>query len=503
MKKRKQRTIRMLGVTLLVLVAVCLAIPTLGLSILMPTLAWLAPGAMIGAGAAITKGVALCAALPFAMVLRKADAEDGGTTTLDTIAEKVERGLGEIKEAQKSQKEQFAADLGNLSKESKALLEDVTRLKKHANDSQGSQDELLKKIKLLDARIGMEARRAFGNPVQRIVENEELRWRFNAAIRLAACPKEEERAKMLKMFPEFITKALGEDASPGSTLINQELMNEMYDTLQTYGIWNTFAVRNFGTKTNILPVKTSRAIAVAIAGEGTQIPDDANKAGTTVTATVVDIAVLLNVYFRLLEDSEFDVTADVMDDFMQAFAYRLDWFCTQADGTADTTDGGMTGIFGGGGTAVNAAAGNTTVETLDEADVRNTVLGVDAQVLQRPARWWMHPQTVIRMLGIKDANKRSVFLTALEAPAAGALGSIYGYPVTLGAICPTANVPGSKVAVFGDPNGQVVGLRKGFDIQTSDHHKWDYAMRSFRGIGRAATKVRAATAFGVLTTAAA
>lgn len=426
--------------------------------------------------------------------------EDG--PTLAEIGKKVEDGLGEIKTAQKTMKEQFASDLGNLSKESKGLLEDITKLKTHANDSQGRHDEVLQKLKLLDARVGMEARRAFGNPIERISNNEDLRWRFNALIRLAAtATKPDERAVMMKQFPEFITKALGEDASPGSTLINQELAKEMYDTLQHYGIWNTFAVRNVGTKTNIFPVKTARAVALAIIAEGTQITDDTNKAGTTVTATIIDVAVLLNIYFRLLEDAEFDVTADVMDDFMEAFAYRLDWFCTQADGGADTTDGGFTGIFGGGGTAVNAAAGNVTVEQTDEADWRNTVLGVDAQVLQRPARWWMHPQTAIRALAVKDANKRAIFLTALEAPAAGAIGSIYGFPVTFGAICPNSNAASAKVAVFGDPNGQVVALRKGFDVQTSDHHKWDYAMRSFRGIGRCATKVRNAGSFGVLTLA--
>lgn len=495
MKKRLHKRKMFFGVALLAIVALALAIPTFGLSVVVPLAFALAPKIAIGAAS-------FAAASPFLIsrICLDAGGDDGNGPSLKEIGDKVERGIDAIRGEQKSFREQFTSDLGNLSKSAKDLLEDITKLKKNANDTQSNHDELLKKIKLLDARIGLEARMAFGNPVQRIQQNEELRWRLNAAVRLAVTASDPDARKaMMRQFPEFITKALGEDASPGSTLINQELANEMYDTLQHYGIWNSFAVRNVGTKTNIFPVKTARAVALAIIAEGTQITDDANKAGTTVTATILDIAVLLNIYFRLLEDAEFDVTADVMDDFMEAFAYRLDWFCTQADGGSDTTDGAMTGIFGGGGTAITAAAGNVTVETTDEADWRNTILGVDAAVLQRPARWWMHPQILVRALAVKDANKRSIFLTGLEAPSAGAIGSILGYPITLGAICPTTNAASAKVAVFGDPNGQVVAVRKGFEVATSDHHKWDYAMRSFRGIGRAATKIRAATAFGVLT----
>lgn len=402
--------------------------------------------------------------------------------------------------ATETKTQKLLGDLSRLDTETKKAFEDLTSLKRIANDQQANADAFTRKLAQIESLLRREVNAAFGNPVKRIQADEEMRMRFNAAVRLAVCDSEGDMRSLVKAkFPDFIQKALGEDASPGSTLINQQLAGEMYSTLESYGIWNTFAVRPVGTKTNIFPVKTARVVALAIASEGTQITDDATKAGTTVTATIVDVAALLNVYLRLIQDAEFDVTADVLDDFAEAAAYRMDWFCTQADGTADTTDGGMTGIFGGGGTAVTAAAGNITVERTEEADWRSVVLGVDAAVLQRMAKWWMHPQILIRALAVKDQNGRSIFQTALEAPSAKAIGSIFGYPIVLGAACPTTNAASAKVAVFGDPDAQVVAVRQGFDVATSDHHKWDYYMRSFRIVGRAATKVRRAQAFGVLT----
>ncbi len=450
-------------------------------------------------------GATLCGIAPFQshrVLLDKEMNAGGGGAVLDEadFQQKVLGGMESTRAKIKTLEEKHEEILKAMPSDLKGTLEEVTKLKKVANDQQASFESMQRSMEKFTGQMRAHTRGSFGDPIKRIQNDEEMRWRLNAAVRLAVTDGTGDMVQRVKKtFPDFITKALGEDASPGSTLINQQLYQEIYDTLEMYGIWNTWQVIRLGTKTTILPVKTARAVALAIIAEGTQITDDANKTGTTVTATVLDIACLLNVYLRLIEDAEFDVTADVLNDFAEATAYRLDWFCTQADGGSDTTDGGMTGVFGGGGTAVTAAAGNVTVETTDEADWRNVLLGVDAAVLQRAARWWMHPQILIRALAIKDGNSRSIFLTALEAPTSKGIGSIFGYPVTLGAACPTTNAASAKVAVFGDPAGQVVGIRNDFSVAASDHHKWDYAMRSFRIIGRAATKIRRATAFGVLT----
>lgn len=412
---------------------------------------------------------------------------DGNGPSLDTIAKKVEDGLGEIRTEQKSAREKFTSDLGNLDKQSKALLEDITKLKNAANDTQSARDAFAKKIALLDARITMQLRANCADPIASIVNDEEKRTRFNCFIR-SLVDKDGDMRKL--MAPQI--KALGEDSSPGSTLIDDQLAKEMYDTLATYGVWNTFGVRNVGTKQTKYPIKTVRPTANFVLTESDTIADDTAKAGTSVTLEVEVLAVLLNVALQLLEDSEFDITRDVMGDFMEALAYRLDYAAVNGDGTADATNGGFTGILNG-WTAANAAAGNATVEGTDLEDWTRVLLAVDPIVLSRAARWWMHPQILVRALGVKDTNKRPMFLTALEAPAPGGIGSILGYPVTLAYVMPTTNAATAKVAAFGDPQSQVIGIRRNFEFDSSDHHKWNTLQRSFRAYGRAGVKIRAAT----------
>lgn len=433
-------------------------------------------------------------------------------------AEKLVVGVESVVKEQRSLREQLTADVGNLDKQTKSLIEDITKLKNHGNDTQSRADELAKKMQLLDARISSQVRHIGGCPIQRIVADEEKRTRFNCAVRsLLDVNGELDRViaaqiKALGMDPKAVrsgysetdlkSRALGEDSSPGSTLIDDALALDIYDTLTSFGIWNTFGVRNVGTKQTKYPLKTARPVANFVLTEGDPISDDTNKAGSSVTLEIEVLAVLLNVSLQLLEDSEFDITRDVLADFSEALAYRLDYATVLGDGTADATNGGYTGILNA-WTAATSANGNVTVEGTDFEDWTRVLLSVDPIVLSRTARWWMHPQTLVRALSVKDQNKRPLFQTALEAPSAGGIGSILGYPITLGYVMPTTNSAGAKVAAFGDPQSHVVGIRRMFTQEASDHHKWSNLQRSFRAYGRAGIKTRSATGGAYLKLAAA
>lgn len=421
------------------------------------------------------------------------------TLTQEQFQDTVLKGI----EAQGSKTDALVKDYDRLSGDTKKAFEDLTLLKKNANDSAGQMEEFTKKLTAIDTLLRKEARLAFGNPIRRIQQDEEMRIRFNMAARLMVDSGGDMMRMIRSKYPtDLVKRALGEDSSPGSTMIDDRLANEIYDTLASYGIWNTFRVQRMGTKQTKFPVKTARPVCNVILTEGGTISDDSNKSGTNVTLEVEVLGTLLNVSLQLIQDSEFDVTADVLNDFAEATAYKIDWMCTQADGGADATDGGMTGVFGGGATAAAAAAGNPTTEQTDLEDWTKCLLTVDPVVLNRGARWWIHPQHIVRALSVKDLNGRPIFLTATEAPSAGGIGSILGYPVTPTMAAPTANVATTRVAVFGDPAGQVVGIRNDFAFESSDHHTWDTYQRSFRGIARAGTKIRRALAFAALTTTA-
>lgn len=400
--------------------------------------------------------------------------------------------LGGIELIQTNQ-QKMLSDVDRLDKESKKALEELTKVKNQMN----SIAEFEIALKKVNVALRNQERISFRSPVERIEGTPELR----AALNLFARKAVNKNGDMNGVIGT-LQKALGEDSSPGSTLINQQLFREIYDTLSTYGIWNTLGVRRMGTKLTKLPVKTARAQAGFILTEGGTIADDTNKAGTTVDLEVEVIAALLNVSLQLLQDAEFDVTRDVLDDFVEAFNERLDYAAFMGDGTADATNGGMTGLFNF-GTAAVATATHTTIATLTLEDFIRCLTTVDPIVLMRPARWWMHPRNLARVGGIKDLNGRPLFQTALEAPSPGSIGSILGYPLTLGHILPSTDAANNKVAAFGDPASFVVGVRQDFEFEASDEHKWNTYQRSFRCVGRAGVKGRRALGSAILTTAAA
>lgn len=428
-----------------------------------------------------------CAALPF-MGLRPMLCEEfngggqGGGLSQAEFQSKVLETVGKVK----TTADDLTKNYDNLQKETKSAFEELTKLK---TDQSATFDELTRAIKKLNLRMGQELKLANGDPIKRIQADPEKRNLINALVRQAAGAP----------LSAVHRTTLGEDATPGSTLINDALADDIYDTLASYGAWSSFGVRRVGTKTTKFPVKTARATASFILTEGGAITEDAAKAGTSVSCVLEVIGALLPVSRQLLDDAEFDVTADVLADFAEAIAYKLDWACLQADGGADATDGGFTGIFGGGGTASAAAAGNITTELTDFEDWTKCLLTVDAGVLSRPCKWWMHPQHIVRALSVKDSNGRPIFLTALEAPTTGGIGSILGYGVVPCHAAPTANAINAKVAVFGDPEGLVVGMRNGFEFEASDHAGFTAYERYFRGVARAGVVVRKATAFSVLT----
>lgn len=398
---------------------------------------------------------------------------------MNTINEVIE-SVSELQSMVLDQFEQF-------DKQTKNAIEEFTRLKSRVDD----QTALLNSLKKAQLALKNEQKLAFGDPIKRILADDEKSLLINATVRkLCGAPLNDAHKK-----------ALGEDTSPGSTYVMSDLANDIYDVLSSYGQWTTLGVRRLGTKTTSFPVKTSRPNALWITAEGNQIIEDTSKAGTSIELTLKLIAVLVNVSRQLIEDADFDITADVLEDFAQACSYRLDWSAFVADGTNDATDGGFTGIFSGGTTA-QAASGHTTIESLTLEDVTKCLTTVAPEVLRRNAKWWIHPHTLVRLLHIKDQNGRPIFLSSVEAPSPSGIGSILGYPVVLCNIAPSTNAANSPIAVFGDPQGCVVGIRNDFEFASSDHHHWDYYQRSFRGVIRAGVKIRDAQAFAVLKTSA-
>ncbi|MDR3405124.1 MAG: phage major capsid protein [Chthoniobacter sp.] len=415
---------------------------------------------------------------------------DDSSKQVKTLSEK----MGEV-----------TSKLENADKETKKAFEDLAKVQKENADLSTK----LLAVQKAQLQVQREVQTNWGNPIERFTKNAEVKELINALIRHGLEETTTARHDEILKGYSFVGKRFGitpeqkdisEGATPGSTYLRDQLSKMIYDALPDFGIWNTLGTEDMGTKNLILPVDTADPIAQVIAEAG-NIADDANITGTSVTAIAKKIAVLLNVSRELLQDSEYDVTARVVKKFLRAVAKRMDYIAFMSDGTNDGNNGAFTGVFNF-GTQIVAATGNTTVEAFDFEDITKTVLGVAEAVLDRAARWWMHPFILVRMLSIKDGNGRPIFLNALEVPTPGGLGSILGFPVTLGHVLPTTNTANNPVMAFGDPEAYVIGRRQDYEFDFSDHARWTNDQRSFRGISRAAFKGRLAAALTVLFTAA-
>lgn len=403
----------------------------------------------------------------------------------------------EILTALKSLEDQNTTLLKNydqLGKDTKKAMEDFDKAAKRLD----SVEDVIRSFQKLQKHLALERRQAFSSPAKRIAYDEEKRNIFIARL----CKSLEIESKA----PEHIRsicKDLDTANTPGSTYIaNNELERDIYDLLATYGVFNQFDARMIGAKTTEVRLKTARVAAVFVDEAGAMTPDSA-KAGSKVTVTPGKIGALISVSSELLEDDIGGLVEDILNDIAESIAYRIDWIAITADGGADSTDGGFTGIMGGGGTDRTAASGNVTMATLDYEDVLACVTNLPVGLLQRgTAKWLMNPTILAKIMLIKDGNNRPIFHSALDAPSYGSIGTILGFPVVTSAVCPSTDSAGNRVAAFGDFMAEAVRIRRGIAFDRSEHWAFDTDEVTFRGTARAGARVKAATAFQVLKLAA-
>ena len=404
------------------------------------------------------------------------------------------------------QNETLVKNYDQLSASTKKAMEDLTALKnKQDGDIQGISNAIAK----LNLNIAHERRSAFGNPVDRITRDSEKRNLFVAMLAktlgsdvLDACgPRIREAAKHLRVIEGMARRDVDTTGTPGSVFIDtNEVERDVYDLLATYGAYRTVDFRTIGAKTTEIPLKTART-AMAFVDEAATISADSTKAGSRITLTPKKIAGLISASAELLEDDVIGVVQDILNDFAESTAQKLDHITFAATGTADSNDGSFTGMFTG-GTAVTAASGNVSVATLDYEDVVKVVASAPVGILQRMCKWWIHPTILTKLLYIKDSNGRAIFNTAIESPSAGAIGTILGFPVVLVANAPSTDSTSSLLAAFGDPMAMATRLRRDLRIDRSEHFAFNTDEITFRATLRAGAKIKAATGIQVLKTAA-
>lgn len=431
----------------------------------------------------------------------------GGTLTTEEkeFQTTVRRGVTTLVEENKklrSDVQKITDDFDRADKEVKKALEELTKVKNTCND----QAELMRKMEQTQKAIKLNARSSFGDPIRRALANEEARFYLNAVARYVIATQLNAVKSLDPAFVKAIedgnvkAKALtGVDSGLGQATVPTDTFDEIFDTLLEYGQWNTLGVQRVGARTTVLPVATSRPAFYWIGnntggtGEGSVITSGAF-AGSSVNLVIQTLAVLMYVARELLADSTVDLAPYVLRQMVESIAQGADTVAFVGTGAADQTNAGYYGIFNIGSVNTNcvatAGAGNTSMQATQLEDWVRCLTAVNPAVLQRTAKWWLHPQMLALAALVRDKNGRPIFQTWLEVPQPGAIGSILGYPVIPTGIAPTANNAGSVAAVFGDPQGYAVGIRSDLELATSEDIGFPQNLMAYRALMRMGGKAK-------------
>jgi HK97 family phage major capsid protein len=409
--------------------------------------------------------------------------------------------------------DEMTAKIEDAPKEIKKFQDELTAIKRVCNDSDANMKALEKKVGEYKGIIARQAALNYGDPVERFLSDPDKRLWMNAMVRAVGAPNialSEKHAAVLKAFT-------GVDSSLGAATIPTEWLSEVYSLLSTFGIFSTFGlITGISARTVTIPMATARPAGVWIgAGTGGTVEGTAGTegsfTGSSVNLTIQTLMAFVGITRELIQDASTDISGYATRELFQSIASKLDDAALTADAGADQTDAGYRGVFDAAALNVQmkaqALASATTVAATLLSDWVRCRTTVNAAVLSRPTKWWMHPYILSSAVLVRDANGRPIFQTALEAASPGAIGSILGSPVILGDACPTTDSTGAKVAVFGDPMGQAVGIRQDFEIQQSEHFRFTSNQIVYRALTRAGVQIKSATGsttlkpFAVLTLA--
>jgi HK97 family phage major capsid protein len=419
----------------------------------------------------------------------------------EAFQQKVISGIEDVSKGQIEHKrsiDKCLEDTSRLDKEAKAATEELTKVKNTCND----QAQILRSLEKAQKAIALNARSSFRNPIDKALANEELRGFLNAFVRVISARKSGETPDpaFLKILEDANAKQkslTGVDAGLGQATVPTVTFNEIYDTLLDYGDYVTLQNIRVGARTNVLPVANSRPqfywIGSGTGGQGeTSTITPGSFGGSSVTLAIQTLAVYLTVSRELLQDSTVDLAPYIMRQMTESIAFGLDTAAFIGTGSADQTNAGYFGIFNIGSVnsncSVTTAQGNTTVAGTQLDDWVAVLTGVNAAVLKRSAKWWLHPQIIAKTVLVRDKNGRPIFQTWMERPDIKAIGSILGYPVISTAVAPNTDSAGQPIAAFGDPDGSVVGIREDLELATSSDINFPQNMMAYRALVRAGVK---------------
>lgn len=291
--------------------------------------------------------------------------------------------------------------------------------------------------------------------------------------------------------PEEI-RALSTTGTAGGYMIPQAFLNDMVRVMKAFGAVRRVA-RVISTESGAampFPVVNDTANVGAILGENTQVAEQDVAWTQKTLGAFMYTSKLVRVSFQLMQDSAFDVEAELRDMLGERIARIQNQHFTTGAGTTEPV-----GLVTGGTSGVTAASATTV--TADE--LINLVFSVDAAYRNSGrARWMMADAPVAIVRKLKDSTGQYLWQPSLQA---GVPDTFFGYPIEINPDMP-AMTTGLKPIAFGDFNeGYIIRDVRGFQLLRMDERYADYLQVGFLGFARSDGLVRNAAAYRVLTLA--
>ncbi|HEV2331197.1 MAG TPA: phage major capsid protein [Verrucomicrobiae bacterium] len=401
-------------------------------------------------------------------------------------------------------KTEHTIDFSQLTGDSKRAFENMESAR-HT----GTETEIERAVLAAFAKLKREERHAYGNPIQRYLDDKpEMRFLWNGIARKLC-----GHGVRTSLESHAISKAVSgfnlQDTFGVGLLQTYPIADDIYNLLLQYGQYKDLGLRKmvgqYTKYTKVTGFPTAIFITPNQLGKAT-IPPDNSLAGTSLTPDANTIAALIQISLAWLEDEKVDLSEIVLEKFIMGLASRIDYGCFQGNGQDDTMNGMTTGLFFDGTIPkYQAGAGAIQVAGLQRTDFINVTGQVAPAALQRmevrSPRWYISPVLIPQLLQLRDgAGPKYLLKTPAET---GGPWRLVGFPVTWAAQAPATNAANAKVAVFGNPDAYLVALHKNFELSWSAKgQEFGSATSQFRALGRGQSMMREVTGFAALQLAA-
>lgn len=258
-------------------------------------------------------------------------------------------------------------------------------------------------------------------------------------------------------YPSYTSGANGANA-----LINEDVMSEIIKGVtHDSAALNLFKTRNMGTAQTRIPCLSAKPTAYFVSGD-TGLKQTSTMTWENKFLEAEEIAVIVPIPEKLLEDSSYDLWAEVEPEITEAIAVALDsaiFFGINAPGSwPDSIREKCTD-----GTTLNEVAAGSGIDIAD--DINNVMAAVEADGFDVTA-FWMANTMKAALRGLRDNNDALLFQPYNQGVERTSFaGMLYNTSVTVSMsgvyqAQVAANISNPVRLIAGDWNQGLIGVRQ-------------------------------------------